>query len=222
MAERSSYFKLSLLLATFLIMIMISESVFAQGEIRKIRKRTGRPEKWWAVCHPFIVKKAAKLTLETARALDSLKTAGTLGDDLAGGQLDAFKHSYWMALLSQNIKWRKVRKLGKAHEKANYLSFKKALKKGRNNCHDKVASDMDLWNNEKGIEIGRANKEAGRLKLQQIVIDSIKSGAMRIILKNKEGKFVDCQNNEIPADSLAGRWENEKCLVPSDMVGKRE
>ena len=222
MTERSSYFKLPLLLASLFVMVLFSESVFAQGEIRKIKKRTGRPEKWWAICHPFIVKKAAKLTLETARTLDSLKNAGTLGDDLAGGQLDAFKHSYWMALLSQNIKWRKARKLGKAHEKANYLSFKKALKKGRNNCHDKVASDMDLWNNEKGIEIGRANKEAGRIKLQQIVIDSINSGAMRIILKNREGKFVDCQNNEIPVDSLAGRWENKKCLVPSDMVGKRE
>ncbi len=222
MTERSTHFKLFLLLASFFTMVMFSGTLSAQDEIKKIRKRTGRPEKWWAVCHPFIVKKAARLTLETARTLDSLKTDGTLGDDLTGGQLDAFKHSYWMALLSQNIKWKKARKLGKAHEKSNYLSFKKALNKGRNNCHDKVASDMDLWNNKKGIEIGRANKEADKIKLQQIVIDSVKSGTMRIILKNKEGNFVDCQNNEIPADSLAGRWENDKCLVPSDMVWKRE
>ena len=222
MAVRSTHFKQLLLLATLSVMVLFSESAFGQGEIKKIRKRTGRPEKWWAVCHPFIVKKAARLTLETAKTLDSLKNAGTLDNDLTGGQLDAFKHSYWMALLSQNIKWKKAKKLGKAHEKSNYLSYKKALKKGRKNSHDKVASDMDLWNNEKGIEIGRANKDADRLTIQQIVIDSIKSGAMRIILKNKEGKYIDCQHNEIPPDSLEGRWENAKCLVPSNSVGKRE
>ncbi len=221
MSNHPAHLKLSLLLTGLLTAVLLSQPLFAQDGLNKVRKKAGRPEKWWAVCHPFIAKKAVRLTLETSQVLDSLKAAGTLGNDLNGGQLDAFKHSYWMALLSQNIKWKKAWKLGKAHEKSNYLSFKKALKKGENNCHDKAASDMDLWNNNKGIEIGKLNKFVDRLMLQQIILDSIQSGAMRIILKNEKGQFLNCHNNEILADSLVGKWENEKCLVTSDVNRKK-
>ncbi len=212
----------SLFFVVFFSISVFSVPLSAQGVISTVIKKTGRPEKWWAVCHPFIVKKAARLTLETGKTLDSLRKAGTIGDDLSGGQLDAFKHSYWMALLSQQIKSKKVRKLGKAHEKTNYLSFKKAMKKGRKNCHDKPATDMDLWNNERGIEIGSKNKTASRLELQQMVIDSIQAGKMRIILKNKDHKYLDCQHNIIPDDSLAGKWETDRCLVPSNTKPRDE
>ncbi len=220
MDETGIKIKLPFFLFLMALLLICSESVPAQNGSSTFKKRAGRPEKWWAVCHPFIVKKAVRLTLETSKAVDSLVKAGTLGNDLSGGQLDAFKHSYWMALLSQQIKSRKARKLGKAHEKANYLSFRKALKQGKKNCHDKPASDMDLWNNEKGIEIGTANKRADRIELQQIVIDSVQAGAMRILLKNNKGQYLDCLNNIIPADSLKGRWKNAKCLVPSNMTGR--
>jgi len=33
---------------------------------------------------------------------------------------------------------------------------------------------------------------------------------------DKEGSFIDCEGNIIPAESLKGKWENEKCLVSSN------
>ena len=47
----------------------------------------------------------------------------------------------------------KAYRLGKAHEKGNYLDYKKhRLEEG--SIPDKISSDMDLCNNLKGIEIG--------------------------------------------------------------------
>ncbi len=144
--------------------------------------KTSRPEKCWALGHPFIVKKTLRLTKEALQVADSIHRAGILKGSMSGGQPDAFKHAYWMALLVQDISAKKAFKLGKAHEKGNYLTYKKAKKKGLADSHNKLASEMDLWNNGKGIEIGVKNKDVQETQLQQIIIDSIKSGAMRIIL----------------------------------------
>ncbi len=77
---------------------------------------------------------------------------------------------------------------------------------------------MDLWNNQKGLEIGMALKGADLIIIQQAIIDSIQSGKMRIIKKNSSGQYLDCEGNIIPPDSLSGRWENDKCLVPSNSL----
>jgi hypothetical protein len=124
------------------------------------------------------------LTKKALQVADSIHRAGILKGGMSGGQPDAFKHAYWMALLSQEISARKAFKLGKAHEKGNYLTYKKAKKKGLADSHNTLASEMDLWNNDKGIEIGITNKDIPAIQLQQIIIDSIKSGAMRTILNN--------------------------------------
>ena len=113
------------------------------------RPKISCPEKRWAVFHPFIAKKSYNLTKETLQVTDSVKNSKILDGDINGGQVDAFKHAYWMALLSQNIKYKKALKLGKAHEKGNYKSFKKSLRKGFQTSQDQRSSEMDLWNNHR-------------------------------------------------------------------------
>jgi hypothetical protein len=188
-------------------------------------RQTGKiscPEKRWALFHPFIARQSYSLTKDALQVADSIKNTGTLDGDINGGQEDAFKHAYWMALLSQHIKYRKALKLGKVHEKGNYKSFKKSKRKGIQASHDKVSSIMDLWNNQKGLEIGLELKDQDLIIIQLAIIDSIQSGVMKIIYKNVSGQFLDCEGNIIPADSLIGKWENEKCLVPSDRIVNRE
>lgn len=194
-------------------------TLFSQDTNQKsVRKKASGPEKWWAVCHLFVARKALKITNESLHKTDSLKNAGILGNDLNGGQLDAFKHAFWMASLAQEIKWRKAYKLGKAHEKGNYLSYKKGVKQGKSNLPDKRSSDMDLRNNDIGIKIGNDNKDLSRENLLQLILDSILASEMQILNKDKEGNFLDCDNQIIPQDSLSGTWENDKCLVPSNSL----
>jgi hypothetical protein len=183
--------------------------LFAFGEL-------SRPEKWWAIRHIFIAKKTFGLSKQALIAVDQLKKKGTLDGDDAGGQLDAFKHAYWMALLAQEINPKKALKLGMAHEKGNYLSFKKAAKAGQYNSHDAVASDMDLYNNQKGIEIGLQFPDVSKEDLMNIVIDVVLAGEMLVIRKNSKGEFLDEHDRVIPKDSLIGKWETAKVLVKSD------
>lgn len=188
-------------------------------------RQTGKvscPEKRWALFHPFIARQSYSLTKDALHIADSIQNTRSLDGDIHGGQVDAFKHAYWMALLSQHINYRRALKLGKAHEKGNYKSFKKSKRKGIQTSHDKVSSKMDLWNNQKGLEIGLALKDQGFKVIQLAIIDSIRSGVMKIIYKNASGQFLDCEGNVIPKENLIGNWENEKCLVPSDKVVNRE
>ena len=147
---------------------------------------------------------------------DSIGRIEALDGNINGGQLDAFKHAYWMAMLAQNFKWRKAKSLGLAHEKTNYRSFVKASNKGLMDGHDQVSADMDLWNNEKGIAIGMACKCCEQNILQQAVLDSILTGGMRIIKMNLGREFLDSEGKVIPTENYRGKWINDKCMVPSN------
>lgn len=168
------------------------------------------------VFHPFKAKKAYSISMETERVKDSIKELKVIGNDNNGGQLDAFKHAYWMARLTQGIGKRTAFSLGKAHEKGNYQSFKKQrLEDGF--LPDKPSTEMDLYNNQVGISIGKRFSLGSRNELVEIVVDSINSGKMRILLKDKTGHFMDCDHKKIPLDSLKGKWNTKKCLIPSNI-----
>ncbi len=200
-------------------------SFLTHAQKSQTKANTGKiswPEKRWAVFHPFIAKKASRITSEALFTADSVKKSTALDGDISGGQVDAFKHSYWMASLSQQIKWRKALKLGKVHEKGNYKLYKKRKRKGLNTYHDRISQDMDLWNNQKGLEVGLALKGKDLIIIQQTLIDSIQSGKMKIIKKNEKGQYLDCEGDVIPNDKVVNQWENEKCLLPSDKIINRE
>ncbi len=186
----------------FILLQLTSTPFYSLAQDNKSPVRLGkisRPEKCWAMTHPFIVKKTYGLTMEALQVSDSIHNSGVLEGSMSGGQPDAFKHAYWMALLSQNISTRKAYKLGKAHEKGNFITYRKANRKGLSDPHNNLASEMDMWNNKKGAEIGSNNKDIPTYQLQQIVIDSILSGAMRIIINDslKSGDVI------VPSDQFS-------------------
>lgn len=177
--------------------------------------KLSRPEKCWVITHPFVAKKAWHYTRLARIVTDSVQKYPVLDGDANGGQVDAFRHAYWMALLTQNLNWRKAFSLGKAHEKGNYLDYKKHRTED-GTLPDKVAGDMDLWNNNTGINIGKEYNHISSDSLKTIVIDYILQGKMKIIRKNQNGQFLDAHFQIITSDSLKGKWENTKVLDSSD------
>lgn len=213
---RNSHIKVLIpgLLLAFIVNILPFEGIQAQSKGSKFK--AGCPEKWWAIGHPFVAKKAFRITKESLSVTDSIKESAMLAGTGSGDQVDAFKHAFWMALLAQETNPKKALKLGNAHEKANYKSFKKCKRKGIPNRQDKASSEMDLWNNRLGSEIARSNSEAGKDELIQLIIEAIRSGQMRIIKVNHSGDYLDEDGELIPSTSLKGVWDNGKVLVPSD------
>lgn len=174
------------------------------------------PEKCWVIFHPFSAKKAYNISVEVQTLCKDYEQEGVLDGDLSGGRLDAFKHAYWMARLTLELNHRKARSLGKAHEKGNYKTFKKAKRKRNQTTHDRTSMEMDMWNNEVGIEIGKAFPDANNDELIRVIMTAILDGRMKIIRKGPQGGFLDQEGNLIDPSKLQGKWENEKMLVPSN------
>ena len=112
-----------------LVLLILTSGSFAQDKKSNLGK-ISCAEKWW-VCIPSIYcEKNIQLTRYARNVADSVKKSDVLDGDISGGQVDAFKHAYWMSTLSQNIRWKAALRLGKAHEKGNYKSHKKGVRKG--------------------------------------------------------------------------------------------
>ncbi|NQX97641.1 MAG: hypothetical protein HRT73_07140 [Flavobacteriales bacterium] len=201
-------FKLIIML---LFLLLISKVKSQQSNMQKF-KELSCPEKWWVIKHPFVAKKALK-TAEKARVeTEIIIKQKLLKGNGNGGQVDAFRHAFWMAILTQEIGWRRARNLGESHEKGNYKTYKKSqLEDGI--IPDKISSEMDLFNNSVGIEIGR-KKVVIDVKL--LVINVVKEGRCKVVKKDAYDNFLDCDGKSISKESLKGKWENNKCLVNSD------
>lgn len=174
-----------------------------------------RPAKNWVVLHPFKAKKALKISLEVQRISDSIKQTNLLDGDANGGQVDAFRHAFWMARLQQEIGKSAARSLGKKHEKENYLTFKKnKLEDGF--LPDEIASIMDLHNNEEGLKLIKKGSEISKDGLIFRVVNAIKAGKMKIIKKDISKNYLTCDGKKIAKESLKGKWVNNKCLTSSN------
>ena len=188
-------------------------SLNAQSAESRFSKLSG-PEKWWVIWHPLKAKRALNISLEVLRLTDSVSKTGSIGHDRNGGKLDAFKHSYWIAVMSVEIGETAALKLGEAHERGNYDTFKKGkLEDGF--LPDKPSSDMDLFNNKMGAELSRNKNLLTTLQLMDGVIRMIESGDLRI-LKKEDATFLTCDGQVIADDELKGKWINDKCLIPSN------
>ena len=162
----------------------------------------------WAISHPFIALKVKRISKQALLITDSLERNNIL-KDRSGGQLDAFKHAYWMASLSQEIKAKKARRIGEIHEKVNYRSFKKG-----NSAQDSTASRMDILNNNAGINLGINNKEISKSNLIALIIKAVKIGKLYRIKKDEQGNYLDDNNNIIDL-SIEKAWNKRKVLVRS-------
>jgi hypothetical protein len=190
-------------------------SLNAQSNFKKFFKLS-LPIKTWVAFHPFKARKSLRISNETNEVSDSVAKTNLLDGDAAGGQVDAFRHAYWMARLRQELGKRSARSLGKAHEKENYLTYKKKnLEDGV--VPDKISSVMDLYNNDEGLKLIKKRGTISRDSLIYKIVNAIKSGKMKIIKKDKQGNFLTCKNEVIPKAALKGKWENGKCLVASNL-----
>ncbi len=193
---------------------MISMITNAQSSPKGFFDLSG-PKKIWVLFHPFKAKKSYRISQEANRVSDSIAKTNVLDGDGSGGQVDAFRHAYWMARLRQEIGKSAAQSLGKAHERENYQTFKKnQLEDGV--VPDEISSIMDLFNNEEGLKLTVKRSEISQQSLIYKVINAIKEGEMKIIKKNNKGDYVTCEGEIITPESLKGKWENNKCLIPSN------
>jgi len=195
-----------------IVFVVFSNLLIGQNTSFQQFKKLSCSEKRWVVFHPFVAKEALNISLEARNVTAEIKQQQLLKGMGNGDQLDAFRHTYWMARLAQEIHWRKAKRLGKAHEKGNYRQFKKGkLEDGA--LPDKISTEMDLFNNEVGLILGKSNKEQ---ELKNEVIKLIKEGKCKTVKTDADGNFLDENNNIISLEELKGKWENRKVLVDSD------
>lgn len=205
---------------TFLIFFSLTLSTTAQSDFKSFLKLSG-PIKRWVLFHPFKAKTSLKISKETNKVADSIRKTNLLDKDAAGGQVDAFRHAYWMARLRQEIGERAARSLGKAHEKENYITYKK-LKLEDGVVPDEISTDMDLHNNEEGLKLITKGSTVSKRSLIYRIVNAIYNGKMKIIKKDANGNFLTCNQKIISKESLKGKWKNNKCLVPSNSKKSRK
>jgi hypothetical protein len=197
----------------FLTFLTVSISINSQSSLRDFFKLSG-PKRTWVLFHPFKAKKALKISLEANRISDSIAKTQLLDGDASGGQVDAFRHAYWMARLTQKIGKRRACSLGKAHEKENYLTYKKRkLENGV--VPDDISSKMDLYNNDQGIKLISKGSKISKKGLIYKILNAIKSGELKILKKDKKGNYLTCKGEVIAKEELKGVWKNNKCLISS-------
>jgi len=203
------------LLAFFII--TLSNSLFSQNLSHNFFKLQC-PEKKWVVFHLFIAKSVYKLSVEASNKANLLKSDSTLDGDLNGGQLDAFRHAYWMATITYKHGKRAAKSLGNAHEKANYKMFLKSISEN-GTLPDKQSSEMDYFNNSVGIEIGKKIVNLNDDSLQFIIINKIFKGDLVVLKKDNKGNFLDSNDNIIY--NIDNNWETQKCIVKSNYRDKK-
>jgi len=198
-----------------------SVNTFSQSGNYQKFKTLSSPKKWWVLLHPFKAKKTLVISKEVVKIADSIKNTNTLDGDASGGQVDAFRHAFWMASLRLKIGKPASRAIGKAHEKENYQYFKEnKLEDGI--IPDKASMEMDLYNNDIGLSLVKKREKISKKKLIKKVVLAIRKGRMKVIKKDKEKRFLTCSGRLITKESLRGNWINTKCLVNSDQIAKRD
>lgn len=194
-----------------LFLAIIVQIVFGLYSCRTERKLSS-PEKTWTVVHPFAAFRVYKISNHCDEIYNLANKTAELDTFINGGTLDAYRHVFYMAAFSQKVKPNKVRKLGRAHEKGNYLQFKNSkLEDGE--LPDSLSSVMDLRNNEIGIELGNTYKQQSLTELNQRVLTEIKLGKVYVLKRNNKGEYVTCNEQTIELSEYKHKWNIPKCLI---------
>jgi hypothetical protein len=192
-------------LSVMLLAVLGNFTCFAQQPVSRYEFR-------WAVLHPVAALKIKKQLPKALATYNIMKKSGLPDTYNSGGKLDAFRHVYTMAFLARSIKPRKLRKLGKAHEKGNKRQFKKG-KQEEGERLDSLACEMDLRNNELGFAIGLANQAASDSLLKELVLQAIGDGKAWYLKRNARSEYVDCAGKPLDPALYRESWYVPKCLV---------
>jgi hypothetical protein len=196
----------------YLLVLFFTISVSAQT---KGFHNLSKYEKHWAIWHPFAAVKAKKHQGEMYAVYKEVKQQHLLDTFENGGKLDAFRHTFAMAYFSKYVKASKLRKLGKAHEKANHWQFLHSLPDEDGELSDSLSSAMDLKNNDIALSLAKEVKNLSAEEIKQKVISLIKNGNVFIMKRNAQGKYLDCDGRIIPIEKIKGIWNVPKCLIKS-------
>ena len=195
----------------------INSYAVAQKSIVKQFLDIHYPEQIWVLFHPFVAKEALAIAHNARAVSTEMRNDPDLDGDYSGGQVDAFRHAYWMATLGAAIGERKARWLGKAHEKGNKIDFAKSkLEEGA--LPDFKMSEMDLANNEVGLRLARQHKNYNDEQFKVLVKERVIAGEMFIVKKNAKGQFLNSKGKIISEDEYYRLWHTPKKLVPSNFI----
>ena len=184
-------------------------------------KDLNRHELWWIVKHPFKALGVWTLTKIAREEANRAITSPDLDHDYSGGQVDAFRHILWMALITQRYGPKIARSLGGAYEKGNKLDYKKRRLEERY-LPDAASMIMDFMNNEIGIEIGQRfpniSKESLIMEIKKVVLE----GKAWKLKKDSKGNFLSLSGVPLNQQSWLGKWNTPKIIVPSDYGNEKE
>ena len=91
-----------------LLVLVICATAQLSAQIAACQK-LGSAEKFWAVTHPFVAKKAYRTSKHVLSVSDSLKQLNYFkSNTLSGSNADAVRHAYCIAVLSSEIGKRKL------------------------------------------------------------------------------------------------------------------
>jgi hypothetical protein len=200
------------LLCLFLVLPFIAR-LGAQNTFRAFRKLS-RPEKVWVFCHPFVAKRAYGITKRVLLETNAAASDPRLDTLANGGRLDAFRHCLWMAMLSEEIGGKKASRLGQAHERGNYRQFLNG-KAEDGALPDSVSGLMDLFNNQRGLELRKVYPKDELAAMKEHVIQEILDGHLLIISRDAHGNYLTSDHKQIDLTQWKGRWNIPKSLVPS-------
>lgn len=190
------------------LVLCFERQLVSQHDISKYEIR-------WAIFHPIASLKIKKNLPEAMSVYKEIKSSKQLDTLESGGKLDAFRHTFTMAYLSRFVKVKKLRKLGRAHEKGNRLHFFKNHQEFGERA-DSLACEMDLKNNELGFLIGESQKNIKIYELKELVLTQIKQGNAWYLKKNSKNEYILCNNEPINLNLYNGKWFVPKCLVKSN------
>lgn len=182
------------------------------NNIYAVQPSISRYELFWVMCHPFAAIKVKCIHKKLDTFYDEAQLKLKLDSYSSGGKLDAFRHIYYMAAFAQKVQYKKLVKLGKAHEKTNFLQFKKCTDEN-GSIPDSISCVMDLLNNEIGLKLGKENKKMSFEELKQKVMQIVNEGNAYFLLIDKNGNYLDCKNKVIDLKSYKGKWCIPKCIL---------
>jgi hypothetical protein len=196
-------------------LLLSTASVAGSQNLFHSFQRLSHPEKHWVYKHPFIARKAWHITQEVLQTTQEEIHDSLLDGKANGGQVDAFRHAYWMTRMTLGIGARKARLLGIAHEQGNEADFRKGRTE-EGALSDSIASVMDLKNNTVGIELARQYPLSKPAEIRLLVIDAVLRGKLFILLMDVGGNRYDCSGNRIDPAEWKGQWNIPECLVKSN------
>lgn len=176
-------------------------------------KSYGKHEKRWAYLHPFAAVKLKNTKKKCDIIYSAVKDANSLDSYENGGKLDAFRHMFYMSVFAVKVSPNKVRKLGIAHEKDNYISFLKSQNEDGEKA-DSLSCEMDLLNNEIGIGLAKTNgKKISAVDLRTICMKQINDGNAYFMKRDSLGNYLTCAGEKINFELYKNKWNVPKCLV---------